>query len=185
MKTLLECKWALQILKNLAEGPKKPSELLKNIPGISNRVLYQRLKVLIDADIIFKKSTSLYPLKTYYYLNKDNKLDELISLLLKFGDKKEIYKILSSKWLISILQALKTPCTPKELLINLNGLSQKVLFENLKYLLKFGLVKREVISTIPVKVIYQLSEEGEKLLPALLKAKSIILSTQKRQNPDL
>lgn len=92
-------------------------------------------------------------------------------------------KVLSSKWIIPILTELKSPASPKEVLIKLKSLSQKVLYENLKILLKIGLIERRIIPTIPVRVVYQLSKEGKKILPALIKAKSIILSTQKRQSP--
>ncbi|BAU23802.1 transcriptional regulator [Caldimicrobium thiodismutans] len=183
MKTLLECKWALQILKYLAEGPKRPSELLRIISGISERILFDRLRALEREGIIYKKSSSGYPLRTLYYLDHGAGLDELISLISKVSENTLFLKVLSSKWMIPILKALKDPAPPKELLIRFRNLSQKVLYENLKVMVEIGLIERKVIPSIPVKVVYQLSREGEKILPALLKAKSIILSTGKRRSP--
>ena len=183
MKTLLECKWALQILKNLAEGPKRPSELLKLINGLSERVLFDRLRALERAGVIYKKASSQSPLRSLYYIKAENELSELILLLPKIGQNSNYLKVLSSKWIIPILTKLKSPASPKEVLIKLRSLSQKVLYENLKIMLEIGLIERRVIPDIPVKVLYQLSKEGERILPALIKAKSIILSTPKIQSP--
>lgn len=176
MRTLLECKWALQIIKNLAEGPKRPSELLKNISGLSERVLYHRLKALESKGIIGKESNNKYPLKTFYYLKDKEPLQPLISLLSKLEETNKIEKILGSKWLLLLLNHLKRLSSPKELLSVLPGISEKVLYENLNYLIALGLIDRIVKATKPVATLYRLNNKGEELLPSLEYAKNIILS---------
>ena len=54
-RNLLFCKWAITILLKLSESPKRPSELKKEINGISERILYNRLKILTDIGLIEKK----------------------------------------------------------------------------------------------------------------------------------
>jgi len=180
MRTLLECKWALQIIKNLAEGLKRPSELLKNISGLLERVLYHRLKALESKGIIGKESNNKYPLKTFYYLNDKEPLQPLVSLLSKLEETNKIENILGSKWLLLLLNHPKRPSSPKELLLVLPGISEKVLYENLNYLIALGLIDRIVKATKPVATLHGLNNKGEEFLPSLEYAKNIILSIWKK-----
>ncbi|MCS7232309.1 MAG: winged helix-turn-helix transcriptional regulator [Elusimicrobiota bacterium] len=184
MKSLLECKWALQIIEKLWEGPKRPSQLLKLIPDIPERVLYQRLKSLEREGIVFKETSSSYPLKTFYYLIKKDELEALIEILKMYKTNPIFYKLLSYKWIIPILETLKSPTTPKESLAFFKNIPEKIFYNYIKMLLKLGLIERLIIASRPVKILYRITPKGEALLASLIFAKNVILSIQKRHNPD-
>lgn len=183
MKSLLECKWALQIIEKLWEGPKRPSQLLKLIPDIPERVLYQRLKAL-EREGILLKETSSYPLRTFYYLRKKEELEPLIKILQINENRSYFYKLISYKWIIPILEALRSPITPKDLLAVFRNIPEKSFFDYIKLLLKLGLVERFIIESRPIRILYKTTPQGEALLASLTFAKSVILSIQKTRNPD-
>lgn len=54
-----------------------------------------------------------------------------------------------------------------ELLRDLQGISQKVLTDNLRSMEKDGLVTRTVYAEVPPRVVYSLSDIGETLKPVL------------------
>lgn len=55
----------------------------------------------------------------------------------------------------------------RDLLQILDGISQKVLTEQLRQLEADGLIEREVFAEVPPRVEYGLSEEGKTFLPVL------------------
>lgn len=61
-------KWKACILDCLHLGIRRPSELSRNIPGASLRVLSQQLKELETCHIIYKKVYAEVPLRVEYYL---------------------------------------------------------------------------------------------------------------------
>ena len=54
-----------------------------------------------------------------------------------------------------------------ELKKGIDGISQKVLSENLRALESDGIIDREVFDSVPPKVVYSLSEIGKSLLPII------------------
>lgn len=75
--------------------------------------------------------------------------------------------IIGNKWKLLILRNLLTgPQRFTDLLNSIEGISKKVLTENLRSLEKDGIIIKKVYSEkIPVKVEYSLSEIGETLKP--------------------
>ena len=75
--------------------------------------------------------------------------------------------IIGNKWKLLILRNLLTgPQRFTELLNGIDGISKKVLTENLRYLEDDGIVNRKTYpEEIPMKVEYSLSEIGESLKP--------------------
>ena len=81
---------------------------------------------------------------------------------------REIFARISGKWTIMILLSLeKTPRRFNELKKTIDGISQKVLTENLRSLERDGLILRKVISSRPIKVEYSLTHLSLELLEIL------------------
>ena len=77
-------------------------------------------------------------------------------------------KLVGGKWKCLILYYLGgSTRRPRDLLVLLDGISQKVLSEQLRQLEADGLIEREVFAEVPPKVEYRLSAEGRTFLPVL------------------
>lgn len=177
-KPLLFCKWALMILLKLSKKPKRPSELKKEIPGINEKQLYERLKIMTELGLIKKYSNNTYPLEVHYKLLNDRFLNELVRYINGLSLPIEHFvSIISKKWVFEIMERLNKETTPKEILSNILGLREKVLHQRLKELQGLGIVERIVYNSRPVTVKYRLTPEGKKALPALKRAYQIILSS--------
>lgn len=66
-------KWKPIILWQLGYQNLSPAALEKNIQGISQKVLMEQLKELVDYDMIEKISYDGYPLRVEYYLTERGK----------------------------------------------------------------------------------------------------------------
>ncbi|MBZ5943294.1 helix-turn-helix transcriptional regulator, partial [Weissella cibaria] len=62
-------KWKPIILCNLRHGQQRPSELRRNIQGISQKMLTQQLRELEQDNIVVRKSYNTVPPKVEYYLS--------------------------------------------------------------------------------------------------------------------
>ena len=81
---------------------------------------------------------------------------------------REIFSRISGKWTIMILLCLeKAPRRFNELNKVIDGISQKVLTENLRSLERDGLILRKVISSRPIKVEYSSTHLSLELLGIL------------------
>ena len=81
---------------------------------------------------------------------------------------REIFSRISGKWTIMILLCLeKAPRRFNELKKVFDGISQKVLTENLRSLERDGLILRKVISSRPIKVEYSSTHLSLELLGIL------------------
>ena len=81
---------------------------------------------------------------------------------------REIFSRISGKWTIMILLCLEeTPKRFNELKKVIDGISQKVLTENLRSLERDGLILRKVISSRPIKVEYSSTHLSLELLGIL------------------
>lgn len=77
-------------------------------------------------------------------------------------------QLIGNKWKLLILRNLLVrPWRFNELLRNLDGISQKVLTDNLRALEADGIVVRTVYPEVPPRVEYSLSPIGESLRPIL------------------
>ena len=78
---------------------------------------------------------------------------------------REVISRLSGKWTILILSLLKEhPRRFNEIKREIEGISQKVLTENLRNLERDGLILRKVSTDRPLKVIYSTTANSKKLL---------------------
>ena len=77
-------------------------------------------------------------------------------------------QLIGSKWkLLIIRNLLERPWRFNELHKNLEGISQKVLTDNLRQMEADGLITRTVYAEVPPRVEYALSELGATLKPIL------------------
>lgn len=63
-------KWTIVLLRDLASGPRRFSELERSLGGISTRTLSVRLKALCDAGIIVRLNGSDVPATGAYALTE-------------------------------------------------------------------------------------------------------------------
>lgn len=63
-------RWTLLVVDRLTDGPKAFSELARSIPGISHVALSDRLRQLVDAGIVTRRSTGPRPAPVYYALSE-------------------------------------------------------------------------------------------------------------------
>lgn len=84
-ENVMRCKWSTSVLRQIANGIKQPGELLRSIPGLTKKVMYQRLKKLTSFGYIHRRLISRKPLKVFYTLSpcgrKVIKIIELIQSL--------------------------------------------------------------------------------------------------------
>lgn len=81
-------KWTALILRDLANGPKRFSELEKSVGGINPRTLSQRLDDLEQHKIITKRSYSETPPRIEYTLTqKGADLVPVLKQMAAWGDK--------------------------------------------------------------------------------------------------
>ena len=77
-------------------------------------------------------------------------------------------QLIGSKWkLLIIRNLLERPWRFNELHKNLEGISQKVLTDNLRQMEADGLITRTIYAEVPPRVEYALSELGATLKPIL------------------
>ena len=82
-------KWKILILSHLLQfGDKSYSDIRKNLPSISEKMLSQQLKELDRDKLIMKKVISEKPYRVEYYLSpKGKSLNPLFNFLSKWGVK--------------------------------------------------------------------------------------------------
>lgn len=65
---IIDGKWTTQIVRDLLPGKKRYSELLAGLPGISPKILAQRLRLLESEGLITKTTYAEVPPRTEYSL---------------------------------------------------------------------------------------------------------------------
>lgn len=183
-KSVLRCKWALQIVLKLTEGQKRPSQLLREIEGLKERVLFDRLSRLMKGGLIGKWTVEGYPKESYYYLKNSEEFLPLREWLSSVDlPVEDMVRLFSCKWTLPIMELLEEPKSPSQIREMLDGISDKVLQERLKRLEDLNLVHREVLPTRPPKVLYSLSTEGKDVLPTLKRLENFTLCKPRRRSP--
>ncbi len=77
-------------------------------------------------------------------------------------------RLIGNKWKLLILRdLLEGPCRFTEIARRVEGISKKVLSDNLRALEEDGLLVREVYAEVPPRVVYSVSPLGETLRPIL------------------
>lgn len=79
-----------------------------------------------------------------------------------------VHDIIRGKWkTIIIFQLRNGACSFSELHHTINGISEKMLLEQLNELKEFGMVNKNSYDGFPLKVEYYLTARGEKMLSAI------------------
>lgn len=73
IQDMLKGKWKCIIIWRLRLGKTSPSTLRRDITGITEKMLQEQLKELIDVKIIDKITYNTLPLKTEYFLTERGK----------------------------------------------------------------------------------------------------------------
>jgi DNA-binding HxlR family transcriptional regulator len=70
LENVIGCKWSVSVLMAVREGVNRPGALERNIPGISTKVLSERLNKLTDYALLDKKVFPEVPPRTEYSLTE-------------------------------------------------------------------------------------------------------------------
>jgi DNA-binding HxlR family transcriptional regulator len=162
----LRCKWTPLLVRCLAEGVVRPGQLKRAIPGLSTKVLYERLHDLQRDGFVRAFTFEGYPRRAEYHLTEQGQhLLRIISASQRYDVPLPVLsEVLKCRWLRDIIAILREgPQRPSHLQRRLLGISRKVLAEKLEKLEQLRVVRREVSATRPVAVWYRLSEAGERL----------------------
>lgn len=85
--SLIGGKWKLLILRNLKDRPWRFNELQRDLEGISQKVLTDSLRQMIDDGLVYRHDYQEMPPKVDYGLTELGKeLMPIIDVLAKFGD---------------------------------------------------------------------------------------------------
>ena len=85
---ILGGKWNMIIIKHLQDGELRLSQLRRLIPDISEKVLIDKLKELVQYGIVIRKDYKEIPPRVGYKLTgKGIKASRLVLLIEEFGEK--------------------------------------------------------------------------------------------------
>ncbi|MFJ3925990.1 winged helix-turn-helix transcriptional regulator [Streptomyces sp. NPDC090022] len=77
---------------------------------------------------------------------------------------REVFSDVANKWALLIIEALgERTLRFSELRDEVDGISHKMLTQNLRMLERYGLLERTVYPTVPPRVEYRLTEPGQAL----------------------
>jgi DNA-binding HxlR family transcriptional regulator len=84
---IIDGKWTTQIVRDLLRGRRRYSELLAGLPGISPKILAQRLRLLESEGLITKTVYAEVPPHTEYELTALGLgLKDVIGAMARFGE---------------------------------------------------------------------------------------------------
>lgn len=84
LEDVIGCKWSAGVVAALAEGVCRPGELERYIPGISKKVLMERLRKLLDFGMISRREFPGPVSRVEYALTPNGR--KLSKILLKIRD---------------------------------------------------------------------------------------------------
>ncbi|QXE07319.1 helix-turn-helix transcriptional regulator [Paraburkholderia sprentiae WSM5005] len=96
----------------------------------------------------------------------------------------EAMRLLGGRWrLLLVSYLLDGPKRFNDLRRDVPGISQRMLTLDLRALEQVGLVQRTVFAEVPVKVEYQLTEDGQRLIPVVEVMRDFGLWLKSRPEP--
>lgn len=85
---VLGCKWTLGVLGALADGVTRPGRLLRAIPGLTPKVMQQRLRKLERFGLLTRRLVAQKPLHVEYRLTaKGRQLCRIVAGIERFHDR--------------------------------------------------------------------------------------------------
>jgi len=86
--SVLSPRWTTEILINLANGPRRTTQLLRDLKGVSAKTLCQRLRRLSELNIVTRKTFAEVPPRVEYDLTEEgHSLAGLLSQIKDLGEK--------------------------------------------------------------------------------------------------
>ncbi|MGA4973797.1 winged helix-turn-helix transcriptional regulator [Streptomyces cinereoruber] len=82
--SVIDGKWKTWLLWLLESGPRRPGELRRELPGISEKVLSQALREMVEDGLVHREAHDILPPKTVYSLTDSGR--ELSGLLGPLSD---------------------------------------------------------------------------------------------------
>jgi DNA-binding HxlR family transcriptional regulator len=90
---LLADKWTLPVLLSLLQGPKRTSNLLRQVNPVSPKMLVQTLKKMEEADLIERKVYPVVPPRVEYSVTETGRgLNEALTKLFEWSVKRAANK---------------------------------------------------------------------------------------------
>ncbi len=84
---VLSCKWTLAVLEAISRGVSRPSEIQRELEGLSGKVLNQRLRKLEDFGLLTREAFAETPPRVEYRLNeRGRELARVVGLVNGFVD---------------------------------------------------------------------------------------------------
>jgi DNA-binding HxlR family transcriptional regulator len=79
------------------------------------------------------------------------------------------FRIIGKKWAVLIIREMLRGTTQfNRFLENIEGITPKVLTKRLRELQGFGIIRRRIVSEYPIRVEYEMTDEGREFEPVLL-----------------
>jgi len=76
---ILRCKWTLAVLDALSQGINRPAQIVRALPGLTTKVLYERVHKLERYGLLVRHSYPEFPLRVEYELTERGR--RLIALI--------------------------------------------------------------------------------------------------------
>lgn len=84
---ILRCKWTIAVLRCIESGTSRPSEMQRENPGLSSKVLSQRLRKLTDFGLIDRRAFAEIPPRVEYTLTaRGRELSALVASIAQFAE---------------------------------------------------------------------------------------------------
>ncbi|NOT33255.1 MAG: helix-turn-helix transcriptional regulator [Candidatus Eisenbacteria bacterium] len=88
---VLGCKWTLAVLASLREGVARPGQIRRALPGLTSKVMQQRLQKLERFGLVVRRLIAERPLHVEYRLTpKGRQLCRLVSRVEAFAGEWEV-----------------------------------------------------------------------------------------------
>ncbi|MBU6454588.1 MAG: helix-turn-helix transcriptional regulator [Cyanobacteria bacterium REEB67] len=88
---VLSPRWTTEILINLASGPRRTTQLLRDLKGVSAKTLCQRLRRLSELNIVTRKTFAEVPPRVEYNLTEEgHALAGLLHQMKELGEKLQV-----------------------------------------------------------------------------------------------
>ena len=88
LEDVIGCKWSTAVVAAVSQGVKRPGELERYIPGISTKVLNERLRKLMNFGVLTRTEYEGLPARVDYNLTTTgHKLAGILAQLRAFNDE--------------------------------------------------------------------------------------------------
>ena len=88
LEDVIGCKWSAGVVVAVEEGVRRPGELQRYIPGISKKILTERLRKLVDFDVLTRNeiTSESMPHVEYRLTTKGRKLASILRLIKELNE---------------------------------------------------------------------------------------------------